>query len=954
MSSFREIQAPFILASLSHAISKRDGCPHAASVCSISGIKKRKRTEVAVAVDGEGISVYSLQTPHLTTSYALPPQTSFESAPYSIYRKGNSKRQPRRYTYAFIKDSSLGSKPQLVCFAEETRKDATAHTVRTTYTPADASHRLIAIDALPVPAAGPQKEVSHDVLAIFDSGDVVCLSSDLQVVRWVANLKSLMTSPKGRELEIEYASLSTAKAVTHGLLRSRQDVSAVLNPSPDDQSDLQDLTQVLCIVCRQSGNKRSLGLFKVSSRSPDLPTTPLSPLKALVAWVIPTASLGSSPPTPIFSYALHANTGALHLLHGSGILSYDFSGTIPRLSSNLALSGINTFLRISQDLLFAASQNVCQILDAKYSSVLAELSLPSSTTSADRDSKKRKHPEPALTQGSSDIPALVAYYADLGLVVATRGSEVIGFQLEETVSRKKAKTEGTRLIDSLGKGIQSGTGDLGLSAHDRQKWHERMSKFDKYASKGKVARFEELIAGDLGIELEGSTVKSEEKETVKMTNGVSDVSMANGTDNIQDGHHDGAASKTEEDTLPRKWKVLNAIPDGQQLKYRQYALYALSRIFRWIDSPSLQGPRGCLKVDFFPPNVFEWLLQTGYLTKESIRRAILDDPTSTLGLSTPIRDGDIVRAIVDFDSELHILSAILNHGHFLPIGEVVQALKLLMQSLDDQPKTEDATRLLTNGTEPAADKMDVDIASEMEAASNEIERALAILDNGLVVRSSTLRPALIRLHTFPAPVVSSTLRAMLPRHDLESLIRLLHHEFRNGGWTSPYDFADPDVPSTEPPTEEIDDSAVAIIASLLSYTLDAMGPTTWLTGIGGSSSDETTEELIFDLLEDTSIALNGFWEATYIRGLVGELLRYATKLPKSQKPSNKTLQNQSKPFALDLKPDELPMLPMGAKPDLGIEKTKTKGGKKKERSAREMGMMISKRVPKYSFERIVV
>lgn len=60
MSSDQEIGAPFTLASLPAAISARDGRTHAASVCSISGTKKRKRTEIAVGLDGEGVSIYSV------------------------------------------------------------------------------------------------------------------------------------------------------------------------------------------------------------------------------------------------------------------------------------------------------------------------------------------------------------------------------------------------------------------------------------------------------------------------------------------------------------------------------------------------------------------------------------------------------------------------------------------------------------------------------------------------------------------------------------------------------------------------------------------------------------------------------------------------------------------------------------------------------------------------------
>ena len=60
MASEKEIGAPFTLASLPTAISACDGRTHAASVCSISGTKKRKRTEIAVGLDGEGVSIYSV------------------------------------------------------------------------------------------------------------------------------------------------------------------------------------------------------------------------------------------------------------------------------------------------------------------------------------------------------------------------------------------------------------------------------------------------------------------------------------------------------------------------------------------------------------------------------------------------------------------------------------------------------------------------------------------------------------------------------------------------------------------------------------------------------------------------------------------------------------------------------------------------------------------------------
>jgi hypothetical protein len=60
MSSSERIGAPFTLATLSKPVGSTSGRMHAASVCSISGIKKRKRTEIAVGLDGEGVSIYSV------------------------------------------------------------------------------------------------------------------------------------------------------------------------------------------------------------------------------------------------------------------------------------------------------------------------------------------------------------------------------------------------------------------------------------------------------------------------------------------------------------------------------------------------------------------------------------------------------------------------------------------------------------------------------------------------------------------------------------------------------------------------------------------------------------------------------------------------------------------------------------------------------------------------------
>jgi hypothetical protein len=845
-----------------------------------------------------------------------------------------------------VTGSTQTDKPQLICFSEKPVGDRT-ETAKTTYT-LDGAAQILALDALPVAAGGSATSATHDLLVTFDSGNVVCLSADLESVRWVMKL-----NPSSVGETVEYVSTATAKAVTRGFLRNREDIAAVLNPTSDDASDLLDLMQVLCVVGRKSNGTTTFSLIQAQARSQDLTTIQRSPLKHLVSWDLQSTAKTSST-TSSNQYSLHASSGVLHILKGATLMSHDISGNVPKLYSELTLpgSGIDSFLRLSPDLLFTTTQQNCRIYDAKFSTLQAlnSLDLTANKPDAASPAKKRKLTQPETNEQRSGQVHLLAYYADQDLVVAIRESEVIGMQMDTSFTRKRAKTEGTLLSDALGKGIGPALKDS--SASEIHKWHERRAKLNRYASKGKIAKFEEAFAADLGIPIEKATSQKKRENEVNggpLTNNmgpsISDEdAMAVDLDHDQNGDED-----------LRSWKIPSVIKDAQKQQSREHASYALSKIFGSITpTQDNSGSQNLLKIQFFPPNVFQWLLQTGQLSVASVRRAIIEEAPEHAQSLSSATDGEIVKALVEFDPDLHILSAILNYSGHLPVGEVVQALKLLMQSLDEQPKADDTTKLLTNGTTESEEEMDVDIDSELEAATQEIDHAMSVLDHGLVIRSHTLRPALIRLHSFSPRLITSTLRSMLPRRDLESLISLLHLEMKNGGWSSTYDSSELELSMAESSNETPDDHAVAIIASLLSCTLDAIGAGAWLAAIGNTADLDSGEEIIDSLQSDTSEALNGFWEARYMRGLLGEFLRFASNVPKSR-PSGKSLERRGKPFAVSMAVDELPMLPLGAKPDMGVERTKVgKGGKKEERSKREMGMLISKKVPKYSFERIVL
>lgn len=60
MSFDRELGEPFTIATLPKPSTSAAVRTHLASVYSINGIKKRKRTEVVVSLDGEGLSIYAV------------------------------------------------------------------------------------------------------------------------------------------------------------------------------------------------------------------------------------------------------------------------------------------------------------------------------------------------------------------------------------------------------------------------------------------------------------------------------------------------------------------------------------------------------------------------------------------------------------------------------------------------------------------------------------------------------------------------------------------------------------------------------------------------------------------------------------------------------------------------------------------------------------------------------
>jgi len=176
------------------------------------------------------------------------------------------------------------------------------------------------------------------------------------------------------------------------------------------------------------------------------------------------------------------------------------------------------------------------------------------------------------------------------------------------------------------------------------------------------------------------------------------------------------------------------------------------------------------------------------------------------------------------------------------------------------------------------------------------------------------------------------------------------------GWLTPYTESLPS-PSPDPSDQNIQ---ISTISKLLNCLLDAIGSTGWL--LGSSIGDEISEsaDTIVYMKAEISAALESVEEATYLRGILGEVLLYASSYSTSQikREGDKAGQGQRTITTIppaDEKAGLASALPLGLKASQGVGMTKVgAGGELIQRSKRDVGRLKDRKVPKYSFERILI
>lgn len=392
-----------------------------------------------------------------------------------------------------------------------------------------------------------------------------------------------------------------------------------------------------------------------------------------------------------------------------------------------------------------------------------------------------------------------------------------------------------------------------------------------------------------------------------------------------------------------------------------------------------------MEIAFYPPNVFRWLSLTGQLAPELIDQA-LRMRGKFIADAMPISGADLVAAIVTFDPSFQLLDEILLEHPHLELDTLVQAAKYILRSLDDGSTDPLPTQLLIDGTGAAAktktaktakplaagepkktlangdkkhgtentveDSLEDDsqtILPEVEAASADLNLANTMLECGLPLRSEPLRLALTKIDAHPTQAIVRKMSEVMSRKELVFLINLLRIELSDGGWHFRYIDAEREVEG-----EDMIPGSMGLVTRLLGCCADAIGVGDWLGA--GKTDGNGMAQVLTGLRAEVNDVLEGIHEATFLKGLLGEFLRFGWKR------DNADLKHHGESKGIKVvsmeggenrsREGDGKELPMGLKVKRGVDTKVVDKGEIKDRRKRDVGNEISKGVGKYAYEEI--
>ncbi|RDH34020.1 hypothetical protein BDQ94DRAFT_169560 [Aspergillus welwitschiae] len=900
-----DLQPPSVLAHLPRPLHASTGKTHLGEVHSLADSKKRKRHEVVVAVDGEAVNIYNIQTPKLVTSYAVPPQSAFSCQPCSVRRKIN-KSLVRRQTYVAVKQ-------QIKSFVEENGGNgSSAPSIgSSSYSVTDSESPAVFVGIVPTESKAEEEEGSFDVLAVHQDGRVRRLSSDLKTQHW--SLRHSEVAKSSTTHEIRSCFLVEFEDAKKSLFKRRQDLAALAFGNLTETG--VDEPSVLLLVSQPIGSQHTklsdvkVQMFSVPANASSSGHDESQKMRHLITFNLPDVDGPETIETRGSQWYFHAGSAGLNVSFGQGYINFDLSQYTPTMTSKFILENeeFSSLMRISPQSVIGAGKSMIAVYDTQYKSVQRSIAVSDI---------------PASASGIKARTTFVSYYAKLGVAIATKDNTLLAFDLSPSHNAANPSLKRSRdglLIDAIGRGIGSAkkhrtedTAVLGLSSPEQvERWNKLTADLRQCAEAKDADGFDRAVLAYFGA---------------------------------------------------------NGFPSPDDYVNPETTVHLLSLIFKLKDDASSQDQLSAassfrLSINLWPQQTCQWLIQIGHLSPNNVEIALRRSFKPRILPSLPT--GSFIQALTDLDPSLQRLIDVLQGRVLFSTDELAYILKLLINTARSRSVTldEEAPKALTNGED------------QDQTPTQALSHAEPSLGNIFLALNTTLE----KIHRHPLPAITTSIRSALSRTEIISMVHHLRLSLATGGYTSRFTESPPiPVPAeqTQPPV------SLSTIVGLLNASVDAIGPSGWISAASGVDDSITArdQELIADLKSEISAALAGIEEATYLKGILHEYLRYANSAIRSATTTVAVDSGSDTPASAMVRLEKLngadlmvfgateddeglegdasgKLLPLSLKAgsnDVSKTKVKLSTGEVKTRSSREIGYLRRKAAGKYSFERLIV
>ncbi|KAI2636224.1 hypothetical protein GGS26DRAFT_484481 [Hypomontagnella submonticulosa] len=932
MASHFQIQKPYVLAALPRPLDPTTGRYVVSEVYGCApGSRKRKRHELAVGIDGEAVNIYNVSSARLVTSYPVPPQSLFECPIASIRRKVEGTQDVLRYTYAATDDSHEHKITLFKDFMDTSSNTRSA----TTSTSLGLGQPVVCVAPITTQAAQTPDDA---LLVVRKDGEVLCLDAESLKRKWNSSsavLRQDLPPTSKDNFSVDFCCSVLLSDFVQGVSKGNDDAGGLF---PEIKQDMDVNAEVLVLISSYGPNEqRSRYLHVVAVPPPSRGSTNTQQgIVQLHAVPLPSPAQAESSPS---SYRLDLRSGNLLELRGQLFNMYDLTASLPKITSTMELTGTTSFLRLSKTSLLCSTPSRLSIYNPVYRSLQNSVSI-------DLDGQT------ASNAGADPTTCLLtSYFSRLELAVAIVDTNLVAIQLEAPILRtRKRRAEGL-LIDSIGRGLPLTKKPSTHVSNEKvetsvftnyipgsirgdywESWTADEAKADAFLNANDIRGLEMLLAQKFGIQVQ---------DDAYVTNGMNGEDMASARP-------------------PLAWKFPKTRAAYTPVD-RRWVLYAINRAFQWNDAfPEDQTiPR--LICQLPQSDVVNYLVDAGHLTlsnlKSAFRKQMADNEKADSFLAE-----QIVLRLADVDPSLELLVAYVSATN-LGAVELLIAVRTIMRSLElvQDPK-KPPPKLLTNGsTEEVAENGDVEgeedaevqnIGMELDDLEDEIQKTVSYLNEDAGIRGNGLSASFAKLGNCPGVSMIKALRATFKPEEILSLIYLLRIELVRGAWTSRYldttDF-EKDTSLDAPP-----DGIIKLLADLLGRCVDSIGPGGWLLNDAVLTGDETGD-FIASLRLEVSAALEGLEEAIYLRGIVGEAVKFCETSKKAEVVEGVATVDKMRPIPLPVKEAGSAALPLGLKARDHVSAQKiVAGGEIVDRSLRETGHLRSQHVGSYSLERIAI